>query len=74
MVDRFRIFVGNDIFLWMKIFLWNFGEFLFNILLIIYYFDEIIVNILKYGLILEWMICKELGLNIRFCEVLNLFY
>uniref|UniRef100_K1PIV5 Estrogen sulfotransferase n=1 Tax=Magallana gigas TaxID=29159 RepID=K1PIV5_MAGGI len=73
-VDRPRILVGNDTFLRMKTSLRNLGEPSFNTSLIIHYPDEIIVNTLKYGPISERMICKESGLNTRFCEVLNPFY
>lgn len=73
-VDRPRILVGNDTFLRMKTSLQNLGEPSFNTSLIIHYPDEIIVNTLKYGPTSERMICKESGLNTRFCEVLNPFY
>lgn len=73
-VDRPRILVGNDTFLRMKTSLRNLGEPSFNTSLIIHYPDEIIVNTLKYGPTSERMICKESGLNTRFCEVLNPFY
>lgn len=58
----------------MKTSLRNLGEPSFNTSLIIHYPEEIIVNTLKYGPTSERMICKESGLNTRFCEVLNPFY